>query len=35
MEWKHITTQDQEIQKYAFCQQSEVDAVLGHYYAYR
>jgi hypothetical protein len=29
MEWKHVITQDHEIQKCTFCQQSESDAVLG------
>jgi hypothetical protein len=26
MEWKHIITHDQEIQKYVFCHQSDVGA---------
>jgi hypothetical protein len=26
MEWKHVIIQDKEIQKCAFCQQSDVDA---------
>jgi len=29
MESKNITTQDQKIQKYAFCWQSDIDTVLG------
>jgi hypothetical protein len=29
MEWKHIITQVREIQKCAFCQQSDVDTLLG------
>jgi len=30
MEWKHVITQDQEIQKYVTCQQSDADTVLQH-----
>jgi hypothetical protein len=30
----HVITQNQEIQKCAFCQQSDVDAVLGHQWAH-
>jgi hypothetical protein len=29
MEWKHMIGQDKEIQKCAFCWQSEVSAILG------
>jgi hypothetical protein len=34
MEWKHIMAQDQQIQKYVFCWQSNVDAVLGLYWGH-
>jgi hypothetical protein len=29
MEWIHVLSKDKEIQKCAFCQQSDIDTVLG------
>jgi hypothetical protein len=34
MGWKHVTAQDQEIQKCAFCWKSDVDTVLRLHWAH-